>query len=875
MANELSGNALRFTFLETVYEVTGGDPMEMIHLDQICERIGMDRGRSELAMRWLVDEKLLKYATFGPTLSIEHQGVRIVEAAREHPDQAIPPFPSYNEIFRQAEAGSLDVGGEQREEPVRQKSDASLNSSEADRADVADEPVLDPELDEREPEARTASVSEDVPLQERVSISPKANPDVVARNDRLGFKPYVEAVAAFLLSPDTHPPLTLSIEGEWGKGKSSFMTQLLDRIQQDNSTESLCVELHPWLYSKDEELWSSFTMKFIQQASKRLSLSQKCIARLMLLLKRLWRPENRSGLVRGIALVVGYIATMCVVLLALRYAGPGWIDAVASLAGPAAKVVAKWLQVGGWVAVGSTALVLAVIVWPYVKRVLTIDVRSYLLAPNYASRVPFVVRFHEDFNAILETYAAGRRVFVFVDDVDRCEPPRAADLMRAINLLILRNRQMVFILGIDRATVAAGIAATYGDLLPYLAVDEHLEADVEPGTERAAACAGLEFGRGFVEKFVQIPFAVPTPARVDLEKYIRHLGEETGESELGGDRSLEERTAGETHAAENQGELEERFEALMVQVDKADSPQIQRIALMVSGALGRNPRRLKQFLNLFRLRVFIGRATGLFDEMAGTKMWSLPQLGKLVALELQEPTLIARLDRNPELLTLLEDGAILDDKTSDGIPAALSRWLARPQIKELLRLGCVEDEWMAAFPSRQCSFRDLDLSRALRTAPRIRGFPEPALEQRIVRKHLVANVAVSPSMQAHVERKNVSDEGRGHDSVSVERFEAPQSDLASAEEGGETTQMRRQGIPIVGYRGSPSFARRVLPPTRRAELWEIVALIPAVGTDFEEVVGRYTDEKRAVEVFSQFEVWNLNRERNPSSRVRPFHFPSS
>ncbi|WP_263382201.1 P-loop NTPase fold protein [Granulicella arctica] len=44
--------------------------------------------------------------------------------------------------------------------------------------------------------------------------------------DSLGFSPYVEAIAAFLTSPATEPPLTISIEGEWGSGKSSFMLQL-------------------------------------------------------------------------------------------------------------------------------------------------------------------------------------------------------------------------------------------------------------------------------------------------------------------------------------------------------------------------------------------------------------------------------------------------------------------------------------------------------------------------------------------------------------------------------------------------------------------------------------------------------------------------
>ena len=49
----------------------------------------------------------------------------------------------------------------------------------------------------------------------------------------LGFEPYVEAVAEFLVHKDTQPPLTISVEGEWGSGKSSFMWQLKNEIKND------------------------------------------------------------------------------------------------------------------------------------------------------------------------------------------------------------------------------------------------------------------------------------------------------------------------------------------------------------------------------------------------------------------------------------------------------------------------------------------------------------------------------------------------------------------------------------------------------------------------------------------------------------------
>ncbi|HEY4046349.1 MAG TPA: P-loop NTPase fold protein [Acidobacteriaceae bacterium] len=59
-------------------------------------------------------------------------------------------------------------------------------------------------------------------------------------------------------------------------------------------------------------------------------------------------------------------------------------------------------------------------------------------------------------------------VYVFVDDLDRCDVPKAADLMRALHLMIDDDKRMVFILGMDREKVAAGITAKYSTILQYI-----------------------------------------------------------------------------------------------------------------------------------------------------------------------------------------------------------------------------------------------------------------------------------------------------------------------------------------------------------------------------------------------------------------------
>jgi hypothetical protein len=76
-----------------------------------------------------------------------------------------------------------------------------------------------------------------------------------------------------------------------------------------------------------------------------------------------------------------------------------------------------------------------------------------------------------------------------------------------------------------------------------------------------------------------------------------------------------------------------------------DSEAFRSVVKNMASSLGNNPRRLKQFVNLFRLRVFIAVETGLLDDGRLT----LEKLGRFVALELAHPLFVAALERNPEL----------------------------------------------------------------------------------------------------------------------------------------------------------------------------------------------------------------------------------
>src|SRR6185369_12525481 len=135
------------------------------------------------------------------------------------------------------------------------------------------------------------------PTKERILAASVA--DQATANDALGFAPYVEALYKFLTHPSTTAPLTLSIEGGWGSGKSSLMLQLESKIKGDSlatrlkdalknkgmksadgeslwarfrrairSRRQFTIQFNAWRHDKEDAMWAAFALEFIRQISK-------------------------------------------------------------------------------------------------------------------------------------------------------------------------------------------------------------------------------------------------------------------------------------------------------------------------------------------------------------------------------------------------------------------------------------------------------------------------------------------------------------------------------------------------------------------------------------------------------------------------------
>jgi hypothetical protein len=499
------------------------------------------------------------------------------------------------------------------------------------------------------------------------SIHIAAVSDGPADKDVLGFRPYVDAIARFLMSDNTRAPLTISIEGAWGSGKSSFMRQLEDALALASPSPKrapLVVKFNAWRHDKDESLWASFATSFSDQIAEQQPWWRRTVGRLGLM----WNQLSAAGFLPiilwlALVLVLGFVGVE-----AFRHAKAHLPEAGKVLDGKVnLEHLLTWLgPVGAFVAIVLTTLQQAM---KTLGNPLKTNLKKYLRRPDYDSRQAFIEIFHKDFKRTIDAFAGDERIFVFVDDLDRCDVPRAADLMQALSLLIADDPRIVFVLGMDREKVAAGIAFKFKELIPYL----HRGGEAPDNT-----FVHLDFGHEFLEKFIQIVFPLPLPSPVALQRFVDTLGRsvppprrrrwlseqwrQLREAFWGNRRQRRDYapekpdqpsalSAPSSEAQTAAKRDQRRFRDLGFETD---SDRIKRIVRGVAPTLGYNPRRIKQFLNLFRLRSYIALETGLLDEIGEQKGLSLEQIGKIVVLSMRWPDLIAEWMLDRDLMKVLE-----------------------------------------------------------------------------------------------------------------------------------------------------------------------------------------------------------------------------
>jgi KAP family P-loop domain len=325
--------------------------------------------------------------------------------------------------------------------------------------------------------------------------------------------------------------------------------------------------------------------------------------------------------------------------------------------------------------------------------------------PDYGASAGYMHSVHEDMRRVLDLVASEKSpVVVFVDDLDRCSYESVAQVIEAINLFLAGEfPNCIFILAMEPDLVAAQIEVAYKDLFAAVAKDA-------PARERGS------LGWRFLEKMVQLPLSLPPPEPAQVSDLVDSILAPATRDAGPTDQAVAD--AREQIKQESAGGLEGIVAAAkqMIQTgDRADratviraaeeefaaqfsdrDADVQKLIREAAGALSRNPREIKRFINVFRFYSFIQ----VRREVRGLPAPSYEQVAKIAVLAVRWPHLLGYFgqdrDRQETVLALLERLAAREDTDKEGwnkdtllaeeiAEARCSELLADEELRELLK----------------------------------------------------------------------------------------------------------------------------------------------------------------------------------------------
>lgn len=466
------------------------------------------------------------------------------------------------------------------------------------------------------------NIDEDIEKEKisKVEIATRALSDAPSTTvDLLGFSDYAVALTDFISNEKTEKPLTIGIDAPWGMGKTTLMkminASLLERgTKREKGQTFKTVWFNAWKYDQEESLWAALALEILNQIRGQSKFCGKTELWLKLNFKRVeWKLFiwDNFKVLGKLALVffLGLIG-----LRLLEYiTNINWLESYSRI------YVQYGSAVGilGWVSNVGRELH---------KRItgpFDLNIAKYIRDPDYKNRIGFIGQFEEDFKKVIEsvTQEGKRPLVIFIDDLDRCAPPKPVEIIEAINIL-LDAKHCVFVIGMDAKTIAASIETKYKDLRDSL--------------ETGNGYSELNLGQRFLEKIIQINFRLPKVIPSMMEEFIK--ANLSHEKEL---KTLE-------NSEKEIKEIEERKEDFARTLD--DSEEVKKAILKISGFLDYNPRKTKRFINNFRLQALIANRKGLFAR----NIITLDTLAKTVIIATRWPFIFEQLTKRSGLIAQIK-----------------------------------------------------------------------------------------------------------------------------------------------------------------------------------------------------------------------------
>jgi len=348
-------------------------------------------------------------------------------------------------------------------------------------------------------------------IQPSISIS-----DSATTEDLLNFKefaiPISERIAA---ATDDSTPMTIGVYGEWGSGKTSFLL-MVDEALRKKSVHP--VWFNAWKYEKENDLWVALIQTILDQATVNGNWLQRAWVKL-----KLWKDNIslRSGALEILKKVLPvifrcFVVFFCFVLLfgysaqeiqiKLEHIFTQWFqnspDLITFLS---VRVVQAIVILISFVAAKPDAWI------KFFDPKLGIDFSKLKEKKTYREHIAFLDQFSSEFEHIIRLVGHGKPLVVIIDDLDRCLPESALQILEAIKLF-LDVKKCVFLLAVDREVVEKAIAVKYKDLL-----------EIEKITNNQSENFFSFLGENYFDKIIHLAIPVPPLSENQVKLFLNEL----------------------------------------------------------------------------------------------------------------------------------------------------------------------------------------------------------------------------------------------------------------------------------------------------------------------------------------------------------------
>lgn len=395
--------------------------------------------------------------------------------------------------------------------------------------------------------------------------------DIETDKDLLGFSVHANLIKDVVTNVK-NLPITIGLYGDWGSGKSSVLKILEKELEEDK--DSIVIYFDGWTFESFDDAKLSLIQGIVDELEKSEKFKEKV-------------KDKAEDIVNAFSKLKRSINWMRILKVTAKSAIPVLSASMTGGLSVIPMLISAFQEHKNDLAdilTGDKAE-------DFLKDIIGSDKED----KKYAA----VREFRNDFSDLIKK-SKYEKVIILIDDLDRCLPRHIIENLEAIKLF-LNVPGTAFVIAADEYIVSNAIKSEYQSLIKASEQDR----------------GGHNIGEAYMEKFIQLPYRLPSLSNKEVETFVNLL---FCQSELSQDtfdvvqKDFIEFTKTSKFEIYSWDRINTILSGGCYGNLQTTIGFMSRFSNIISVALRRNPRLIKRFLNAYEVRNTLLKASGIDSQ---------------------------------------------------------------------------------------------------------------------------------------------------------------------------------------------------------------------------------------------------------------------